>query len=56
MENSINAWPGAQKTTKFFERVMRKGGKGSEKQYANFSSGIPTGSLTRFGAVPPGSD
>src|SRR5467141_4090185 len=56
MESSISARRGVQKTTKFFEKVMRKGGMESEKLCANFLGGIPAGSLTRFGAGPPNSD
>jgi len=55
MESSIGARPGLQKTTKSFEKVMREGGKGSGKRYANFLGGIPAGSLTRFGGGPPNS-
>jgi hypothetical protein len=56
MESRISARPGLQKTTKSFEKAMRRGGKGSEKRYANFLGGIPGGSLTRFGAGPLNSD
>jgi len=56
MESSIGARPGLQKTTKSFEKVMREGGKGSGKRYANFLGGILAGSLTRFGRGHPSSD
>lgn len=55
MEGPTSAGPGIQKTTKFFEKVMRKGGMESEKLCANFLGAIPAGSLTRFGAGPPNS-
>jgi len=56
MGSSISARSGLQKTTKSFEKVMRKGGKGSERRCASFLGGILGGSLTRFGAGQPNSD
>lgn len=56
MESSISAQSGVRKTTESSEKVMRKGGRESEKWCANFFGGIPAGSLTRFGAGQPSSD
>jgi hypothetical protein len=54
--SSISGLLGVRKTTKSFKKVMREGGKESEKQYANFLGGIPAGSLTRSGAGQPSVD
>src|SRR6266849_10626870 len=56
MESSISARPGAQRTTKSFEKAMRQGGKGSEKRWASFLGGILAGNLTRFGVGQPSLD
>jgi hypothetical protein len=56
MGSSISGLPGVQRTNKSFEKVIRKGGKGSEKRCARFLGDILVGSLTRFGAGPPNSD
>src|SRR5467141_3852196 len=56
MERSVSARPGVKKTTKYFEKATREGGKGSRKQCGSFFGDIPVGSLTRFGPGPPSSD